>query len=354
MNGHSVTLTALIDSGANGFIFIDTLCARDISPFLGTKPQQLPRTYHVKGYDGKAQNDISHFTRAHLTVDGRRQYNTPLLILDLGSYDIILGRKWLERFDIGIDCKRRRLIWPKGYGQSHSMIREIETTRENLFPLVQHQSHQADADARDRAFADEDRVLGIQAPCPGPLDSESDRSSDDDSSGSTDLTDYESDGAKNRSHTPDRSPDRRFPPAAGLNQKDSPRPFKAYQPRLIPRTSFSRDIQEGLCKMNNNLHGIEEPPELPYQKKAFQPTPVPYRVDIASIHLTGIHLNMKRPENEIFGTSLYEIDRILDDRKPSEEGPEIPDYIQQAALAQVFSKEASDVLPPHRPYDHRI
>ena len=375
MNGYSVTLNALIDSGANGFIFMDTLCACDITPFLGTKFQRLPRTYHVKGYDGKAQNDISHFTRAHLMVDGRRQYNAPLLILDLGSHDIILGRKWLERFDIGIDCKRRRLIWPKGYSQSHSMIREIETTRENLLPPTYHQSHQADANARDQAFEDEDRALGIQTPCSRPSDSKFDRSSDDDSSGSTNLTDYASDsldqspqdinklpvfpppGVENPSGTPSRSTDRRFPQAVRLNQKDDSRPCtpsSSYQQHIIPQTTFSLDAQEGLRKMNDNLHGIERPTELPYQRKPFQPPPSPYRVDIASIHLTGMHLNMKRPENEVFGTSLYEIDRILDDRKPSDAGPDIPDYIKLAELAQVFSKEASDILPPHRPYDHQI
>jgi hypothetical protein len=106
--------------------------------------------------------------------------------------------------------------------------------------------------------------------------------------------------------------------------------------------------------MNDNLHGVERPLVTPYQKKPFQPLPSPYQVDIAAIHLTGMHLNMKRPENEIFGTSLYDIDRILDDRKPIDESPEIPDYIKLAELVQVFSKEASDVLPPHRLYDHQI
>ena len=85
--------------------------------------------------------------------------------------------------------------------------------------------------------------------------------------------------------------------------------------------------------MNDNLHGIERPTELPYQRKPFQPPPSPYRVDIASIHLTGMYLNMKRPENEVFGTSLYEIDWILDDRKPSDAGPDILDYIKLAELA---------------------
>ena len=236
LNGHSVTLRALIDCGANGYLFLNTLCAYDLAPFLGTKFQRLPRDYYVKGYDEKSQTSVSHFTRAHLTVDGRRQYNAPFLVLNLGSHDMILGRKWLAQFDIGIDCRRRRLIWPKGYGPSHSMIRELETTRENLLLPIQSPSHQEDADARDCALEAEDRALGIQAPRPGPTDLESDRSSDSDPSGSTDLTDYESDGPEDH-QPPVQSPNRQIPLIVGSNQKEIPKvpkPPKGYQQQATP------------------------------------------------------------------------------------------------------------------------
>jgi predicted aspartyl protease len=102
-NGYSVTSQALIDSGANGFVFIDTLGAADTTKYLGFKTQRLPQPVAVKGYDGKAGQPISHYLRLHLTIDGRRQYHTPLLTLDLGSHDIIPGRKWLAYFDILVD-----------------------------------------------------------------------------------------------------------------------------------------------------------------------------------------------------------------------------------------------------------
>jgi hypothetical protein len=41
-NGYSVKLEALADSGANGFVFIDILCAIDLAKFLSIKAQQLP------------------------------------------------------------------------------------------------------------------------------------------------------------------------------------------------------------------------------------------------------------------------------------------------------------------------
>jgi hypothetical protein len=82
--------------------------------------------------------------------------------------------------------------------------------------------------------------------------------------------------------------------------------------------------------------------------------PLPYWVDITAIHLTRIHLNIKRPKNEIFGTSLYKINWILDNRKLVKESPDIPDYIKLAELAKVFLKEVSNILPSYCPYNHQI
>jgi hypothetical protein len=60
-----------------------------------------------------------------------------------------------------------------------------------------------------------------------------------------------------------------------------------------------------------------------------------------------------RPENELFSTSLYEIDRIIESRQEVEDRePQVPDAYRE--YEDVFSKEASDTLPPHRLYDHQI
>jgi predicted aspartyl protease len=105
-NRYTVKLNALADSGANGFVFIDTFYAIDIAKFLNVKAQRLPRPINVKGYDRKAGSVITHILRLHLTINGRRQYHIPLLILDLGSHDCILGRKWFVFLGVLIDTKR--------------------------------------------------------------------------------------------------------------------------------------------------------------------------------------------------------------------------------------------------------
>jgi hypothetical protein len=158
-NGYLVNVSSLTDSGANGFAFIDTLLAIDIATFFNLKFQRLPKPIGVKGYNGKLGTRITHFLRMHLTVDKRRQYNIPLLILELGSHDLILGRKWLEYFNLLLDVRDRCLIWPESLPPSLSVVREIPISREALLPAPKHtpySDYQADVEARNRAFDKED------------------------------------------------------------------------------------------------------------------------------------------------------------------------------------------------------
>jgi len=88
----------------------------------------------------------------------------------------------------------------------------------------------------------------------------------------------------------------------------------------------------------------------------------PRQVDIALIRGIGFHIGMKRKENEFFVTSLYEIDRIINKKSGNAETTDkteeeilrrtVPKEYYN--LIQVFSKEESDKLPPHRQYDHKI
>ena len=112
----------------------------------------LPSAIQVKGYNGRPGKPVTHYIRLHLTVDQYRQYNVPLLILDLGSHDIIIGRKWLAYFDVLPDCRRRRLVWPDKLPPSYSIAKEIRWNRQDLIPALKVLSHQEDTDYRDRAF----------------------------------------------------------------------------------------------------------------------------------------------------------------------------------------------------------
>ena len=94
-----------------------------------------------------------------------------------------------------------------------------------------------------------------------------------------------------------------------------------------------------------------EPPPSPVR-----PRPSPR---IALISANAFHYTMKRKENEFFTTSLYEIERILEERLEQDD-PDNAKLVQDRlpsvykSYSDVFSKTAADQLPEHRPYDHKV
>jgi hypothetical protein len=332
-NGYSVKLKALADSRANGFVFIDTLCASDIAKFLGVKAQKLPQPVKVKGYDGRAGNAITHFLRLHLTINGRRQYNLPLLILDLGSHDLILGRKWLKHFCILVDAAAGCLRWPADIGPSYSAIKEIKVERSALVPTIPASDHQEDVYARDQAFAVEDyrRACGNQHKV-ALVDSQIDNPTVD----------------------------------TGAEQPSEKTPW---QPKLLQRTQ-KLDMAENLQKMEDNILGVKKPKPKVYKKRpAWTPESAQPKseVDIAAISAIGFHYSMKQKGSQVFTVTLQEIDRILEDHKywtehygeplmnieeEEDDLSKVPEAYRE--FLDVFSKKASDMLAPHRTYDHMI
>jgi len=111
-NGICVPLTALADSGANGFAFINTTCAIDIAKFFNFKAKRLIRPITTKGFDGRPGKLVTHFLSLNLSLDDQRQEDIPFLILDLGSHDVILGLKWMSYFNIWLNPRDKRLLWP--------------------------------------------------------------------------------------------------------------------------------------------------------------------------------------------------------------------------------------------------
>jgi hypothetical protein len=71
----------------------------------------------------------------------------------------------------------------------------------------------------------------------------------------------------------------------------------------------------------------------------------------------GFYYNLKNADNELFSTSLYKIDRIIDKGCYSiifikKELAYVPNIYKD--FIDVFFKIESDKLPPHRFYDYKI
>ena len=86
-----------------------------------------------------------------------------MLILDLGQHDLILGRKWFELYDIWIDPRNRRLIWPneRSLFDEAKMNTDLVVDRRALMKPPPNPAHQADANRRDKATEEEDKQIQI-------------------------------------------------------------------------------------------------------------------------------------------------------------------------------------------------
>jgi hypothetical protein len=71
----------------------------------------------------------------------------------------------------------------------------------------------------------------------------------------------------------------------------------------------------------------------------------------------GFYYNFKNADNKLFSTSLYKIDRIIDERRYfiisiEEELAYVSNIYKK--FIDIFLKIESDKLPPHRFYDYKI
>ncbi|PQE24019.1 retrovirus poly protein [Rutstroemia sp. NJR-2017a BBW] len=91
LNGRTFKSSALIDTGANGFAFFDSILIRTLSPLFNLSFQRLPRSIPVTGYDSKKNTPIVEYVLLTMRIDQRQQLNIPFLILPLGNQEVILG-----------------------------------------------------------------------------------------------------------------------------------------------------------------------------------------------------------------------------------------------------------------------
>jgi len=293
----------------------------------------------VKGYDGRPGKPISEILILHLEIDGHRQKDVPMLILDLGSHDLILGKKWFDYFDIWLDVRNQRLLWPRTRPSEPTFTKEICTPRENLRITAILPRHQADVEKRDRAFALEDK-----------------RCAD----GRRQI-----DSHKQLFMTEKLQINQPVDSKKSMIQSKRPHEQLSMTPKPREKRSYEKDLQDSLRKMNEELRkefeNIETPPIRKKIKANRYPPNLP-PIDIAMIGAVGFHRNLQKEGNVAFSTSLYEIDRMIEEKQDlKDEDEETDEQTVERLLPKKyddlrdgFSKAISDILAPHRPYDHQI
>ncbi|KAL1971412.1 hypothetical protein VTN31DRAFT_2344 [Thermomyces dupontii] len=274
---------------------------------------KLPFACGTRTFDGKPGPELSHVILLHFHLDGRRYLDTPMILADLGQHHIIIGRKWLADQNVWLDVRNQRLLWPTERSDLDEALPAPRfVPRSVLRRPVANPARQEDANRRDQAIekeiAQEKEPLG-----------------------------------KNRQR---------------------PKKGKFTDP-LVPRTQRV-DYRDNLAKMRRALAGEpSEPTPPPLRKKVRFDPKIPTTTDIAFVGAEAYKRHIRSPKSECFITTLHELDRAIEDKSRIRvTGADLEDEEQlvdeklpecYGSYQDVFSKRASDQLPPRRQgVDYRI
>ena len=323
-NGYSFHTTALNDTGANGFLFIDIQLATLLIRHCGARSKLLPCSIPVTGYDGKNTNQITHYIRLTLRLDNRQFVRMPFCIAPLGKHDVIIGRKWLEHFHVDLAVADRKLLWPRSLPSTFFFNKLITVSRLSFTPPPENTDHQIDADRRDLAIDQELSNLPNAVLAPITL-----------------------------------------------------KPLRELWKPTSGRHNFKDEARRQFNNMQANLAGTFQPTILLTYKDACElrkkeRSSRDLKLDLFEISAIAYHMISKRKDHQSFSTTLDELDSLITysyenqasnitigeiDYLPDEALVDqcLQQWPQYADFKDVFNKRASDQLPPLRPLvDHKI
>lgn len=152
-NGIILTTNALIDTGANGYIFINTELAAKLAKRLDIPIQTTPDTCGAEGYDGQQAQEINQLIQLSLGLDNRRFFQQPFILVHM-KHDVIIGRKFFAKHQALVDCSNRQLIWRDGKDREYTGQREIRIPRWTLREqfLMDSPQYQEDIHRRDKKW----------------------------------------------------------------------------------------------------------------------------------------------------------------------------------------------------------
>ena len=99
MNNQEIPTPALIDCGATGIAFMD----QDFACRHQIPLQELQETQQVKVINGRPieSGDITHIAKVRMMIQDHKE-QSPMIIMKLGYYPIVLGIPWLRLYDVTV------------------------------------------------------------------------------------------------------------------------------------------------------------------------------------------------------------------------------------------------------------
>lgn len=286
-----------------GFAFMSENFASLTEKHLDIQRKPLPFTCCVRGYDGASPQTITSFLSLTLHIAGRVQRQVPFLILKLHRHDLILGKRWGEKSKVLLDCHGEQIIWKEPLNKDDiSWERTLAINAQDLRDKSATPQHQKDMFRRDRKL---DHQIQTQA-----------------------IT-------------------------------------------LLHRPTHKQDTHEQYLRMDKilqeNNDSLIAPPSL-----RRTPPPAEVEIDVRLISAEAFQMVSRQPTNKVFDITLNEIDTMIEDKerladihRPLHERDCQPGETEEQWLKRVvpkqyqeyheaFSKEASNMVPPNQPWDHKI
>jgi predicted aspartyl protease len=337
-NGLCVTVPeALIDTGANGFIFINHQLANQLVKRLGAEVRGID-PHPVGGFEGRVTQRLTQKVRAHIRVQGVG-FNDQWMLVARMKQPMIVGRKWLDYHDIWVDCRRRRLLPPPTMPRTF-LTREIcvDETKAVVDPNAE-----ADVQKREKAMAEEDarRRNGRTNASIIPL-----RVSKSPQLTTEVLATIEPQSPAWRPLRIEQRSEKPWQQVRFTDESDIPLP----KPEALPTTPGTR-IPYPPFRMERDAHRPAKPLDLafintyPLMKMA-RKAPAAGVTSLFEIDcLIQVEKERAKAGKDGLGDDSAELQKLVDKMLP----PEYRKY------HDVFSKAKSDKLPPYRPAtDHKI
>ena len=339
-NGLFIKTLAHIDGGANIFGIVKTSLAYQLSQRFGVKFIKLPQVITPTGYNGLAGEPIRYALLLTLTIDKRR-INFPFLITSLGSNDVLIGRKFLEHYDLKQSYGRgkNQLEWPLDmpiipYFEKRIFV-DLSLPKRSL-------TAQEDADRRTSLMDAEDQTMlsSLQPPKARKASKRSGRASHFARDLKNSLARMESllkGGPSPSEHSPSQAPKTTREPVP---------PVKSVGINLISACAISllhHRFTEN--KKKAKLSGAPLADEYTFVSSIHDLDRELSRRDLeAREAVLRTEINSLSPE-EALQAKYRSNDELIDAKLP-------PQYFE---FRELFSREASDQIPEHRTnVDHKI
>ena len=91
-NNNEIKITALLDTGATEYSFIDSSIARCVCEKLQIKSIKLSKPKAIRDFNAQQAFDITHAIYPTITVQDHRKPIIPMLITKLDQHPIILKK----------------------------------------------------------------------------------------------------------------------------------------------------------------------------------------------------------------------------------------------------------------------